>query len=345
MSLSHAALLPYGWSSERENELPPGTRPARILRHDGHTMLAVASMGTVVVRPSSELDPMPTVGDWVAILEASSSAADQVAALRVLPRRSLLRRQSADGVREQALAANVDLVLVTCGVDRPIRPGRIQRVAVQAWESGASPVLVLTKAAEPRALDLPRLELEHPGVPVLVTAALEGSGLDALREVVSGRTAVLVGESGAGKSTLANALLGRQVAATGAVREGDAKGRHTTTARQLHLLPGAGGGVLIDTPGIRSMGLAADVDSVDAAFTDIESLAADCRFTDCGHDSEPDCAVQAAVAGGQLAWGRLEGWRRLRREAASAALRASPHEFRAAGRRFGRAQRQAPKRR
>ena len=167
---------------------------------------------------------------------------------------------TADGTGSQALAANVDMVLITCGLDRPVRAGRIHRAAAQAWDADAHPVLLLTKAGAPGAadVDLPRLELEHPGMHVLVTSSQEGIGLDDLRALVAGRTAVLVGESGAGKSTLINALLGRDEVATGAVREGDAKGRHTTTSRQLHVLPGPGGGVVIDTPGIRSLGLFAE---------------------------------------------------------------------------------------
>lgn len=344
MSMTYPTLLPYGWSVDRSDQLPPGAVPARIVRDDGAALLGVTPSGVRVLRAPGPSGLAPTVGDWVAV-RASEPDADRLPVLEVLPRRSLLRRQSADGVGEQALAANVDVVLIACGIDRPVRAGRIQRVAVQAWDSGAIPVLVLTKVTDPGVLDLPSVELDHPGIQVLATAALEGVGVDAVREVVSGRTAVLVGESGAGKSTLVNALLGREVAATGAVRGGDAKGRHTTTSRQLHLLPGPGGGSLIDSPGIRSVGLASGSDSIDAAFPDIEVLAADCRFSDCAHASEPGCAVQRAVDEGQLDLGRVDSWHRLRREAANAALRATPHEFRAVARRFGRRARQVPKRR
>ena len=182
---------------------------------------------------------------------------------------------AADGSGAQALAANVDVVLITCGLDRPVRAGRIHRAAAQAWDAGARPVLLLTKSGASGSVevDLPRLELEHPGMQVLVTSAREGVGLDGVRDVVAGCTAVLVGESGAGKSTLTNALLGRDEVATGAVREGDAKGRHTTTSRQLHLIPGPGGGALIDTPGIRSLGLLTDTESVDATFGDLQAFA------------------------------------------------------------------------
>ena len=335
MTHDHVALQPYGWSIERSAQLRPGLEPARVLRHDGRTLLAITARGTRQLRIPPRLEPVPTVGDWVAV-PSTGEPDDELAIFEVLPRRSLLRRQSADEVGEQALAANVDLVLVTCGVDRPLRAGRVQRLAAQAWDAGATPVLVLTKAVDPEAVDLPRLELEHPGMQVVATAALEGVGLAQLRAVVAGRTAVLVGESGAGKSTLTNALLGREVAAVGRVRAGDAKGRHTTTSRQLHRLPGEGGGVLIDTPGIRSVGLAAEEDSVDAVFPDVTQLALDCRFADCRHAAEPGCAVRAALDEGRLAPARYEGWARLQREVANAALRATPHEWRAQNRRFGR---------
>lgn len=353
-TLSHpySALMPYGWSDERSAQLPPGTRPARIVRHDGASLLAATTSGPRSLRLQSRLDLAPTVGDWVAIrvdqpagdhrTRAGAPLIDAV--VSVLPRRSLLRRQSADERAEQALAANVDLVLVTCGVDRPVKAGRIQRLAAQAWDGGATPVLVLTKAVDAGMVDLPRLELEHPGLRVVACAALEGVGLADLRALVAGRTAVLVGESGAGKSTLANALLGADVAITGEVRTGDAKGRHTTTARHLHLLPGAGHGAIIDTPGIRSIGLAAGSEAVDAVFPDVEELAGGCRFSDCGHGSEPGCAVLAAVDEGRLAGERLLDWRRLQKEVASAELRATPHQYRAEGRRFGRMAKQVQQR-
>jgi ribosome biogenesis GTPase / thiamine phosphate phosphatase len=177
---------------------------------------------------------------------------------------------------------------------------------------------------------------------VLVVSTVDGDGLDGVREVAAGRTILLLGESGAGKSTLANALVGEEIAATGDVRAGDAKGRHTTTARQLHPLPG--GGVLVDTPGIRAVGLWVDPDAVASSFADVEVLAEACRFTDCAHDTEPDCAVRAAVETGDLAPGRLEAWAELQREAAAAARRADPRAQHAYERRFGRITKDAAKR-
>jgi ribosome biogenesis GTPase / thiamine phosphate phosphatase len=343
--LSHSpftVLEPYGWTAARAAQLPAGTHPSRVVRYDGASMLAVTPDGLRALRAVPWLDPPPTVGDWLAVRGAPDGDPHDIQVERVLERTSLLRRMTADGSGSQALAANVDIVLITCGLDRPVRAGRIHRAAAQAWDADAHPVLLLTKAGAPGAaeVDLPRLELEHPGMHVLVTSSQEGIGLDDLRALVAGRTAVLVGESGAGKSTLINALLGRDAIATGAVREGDAKGRHTTTSRQLHVLPGPGGGVVIDTPGIRSLGLFASSGSVDAAFADIQELAAECRFSDCRHDTEPGCAVLGARDSGELGQGRYDSWRRLQKEVASAAMRSSPHELRKHGRRFGRAARE-----
>ena len=226
----------------------------------------------------------------------------------------------------------------------PQRSGALIEIGIAiAWDAGATPVLVLTKAAghDP---EVSRLELENPGVQVIITSALEGIGVEEVRAVISGRTAVLLGESGAGKSTLVNALLGSDAADTGSVREGDAKGRHTTTSRQLHVLPGDAGGVIIDTPGIRSVGLFTDADAVDASFADIRELAAHCRFRDCRHHAEPGCAVLEAIEDSVLPAGRYESWRRLQREVASAARRANPHEQRRRGKTFSRAAKEGARR-
>ncbi|HEX6887253.1 MAG TPA: ribosome small subunit-dependent GTPase A [Candidatus Nanopelagicales bacterium] len=339
-------LLPFGLDQAVLSALPPQTEPVRIIRHDGQTLLGVGAGGRLPVRASPRLAPTPTVGDWAAVpaqdpradpAVPAVDAASPLPLLAVLPRRSLLRRLAADEVGDQALAANVDLVLITCGADRPIRAGRVQRVAAQAWDAGATPVLVVTKVGAPgsSAVDGPRLELEHPGMQVMLTSALEDLGMAPLRALLAGRTAVLVGESGAGKSTLTNALLGRAEAATGAVRASDAKGRHTTTARQLHLLPDPGG-CLIDTPGVRAVGFAADAAAVDEVFADVAELALACRFTDCGHRTEPGCAVLAALDAGALPAARYDGWLRLQREVASARVRSSPQAQREHERRFAR---------
>ncbi|HET6953110.1 MAG TPA: ribosome small subunit-dependent GTPase A, partial [Acidimicrobiales bacterium] len=213
-----------------------------------------------------------------------------------------------------------------------------------AWDAGAVPAVVLAKADLVAGVDerVAATAAAHPGVDVLATSVATAEGVADLRALIGDRSVVLVGESGAGKSSLTNVLAGEEVMATGDVRSGDAKGRHTTTSRQAHPLPG--GGVLIDTPGLREVGLWADLDAVAATFSDIEDLAAGCRFGDCAHDGEPGCAVTGAVADGTLAAARLDQWRALEREAAAAALRASPHLLRARGRRFSRVAKDAQRR-
>jgi ribosome biogenesis GTPase len=339
MSTGEPALVPYGWSERWAACLAghPGCAPARVVRHDGAGLLLATAAGVVAVPFTRRLDPAPTVGDWIAL--------DGDEPVAVLERTSLLTRGDAEGEFGQALAANVDLVLLVCGLDRPVKAGRIDRAAALAWDAGATPVVVLTKAVlhpEPEQVAA-EVATASPGLDVLVTSAKEGVGLDPVRALVRDRTVTMLGESGAGKSSLLNALTGEELAATQAVRSGDAKGRHTTTTRELYVLPS--GGVLIDSPGIRAVGLWVDPDAVDTAFPDVDELALDCRFTDCGHDTEPGCAVRAAVEDGALPRERLDAWRSLRREAEAAARRAQPHEQRRYGKQFARITKEAQKRR
>jgi ribosome biogenesis GTPase len=211
-----------------------------------------------------------------------------------------------------------------------------------AWESGASPVVVLTKVdlAADVTEAMAAAEAAAGAVSVLATSSVTGEGLDELRALAGpGRTLVLLGPSGVGKSTIVNHLLGQDVQATGAVRTGDARGRHTTTSRQLVPLPG--GGVLLDTPGLRSLPLWNAGAGVAATFDDVETLAAGCRFRDCGHEGEPGCAVQAAVDDGRLPARRLASWSKLHQELDALALRQDAQATRAAGRRMGRTIREA----
>jgi ribosome small subunit-dependent GTPase A len=215
------------------------------------------------------LEPQPTVGDWIAFKDGEVVA--------VLPRRSLLRRRNAHGDGEQQLAANIDKVLLVCGLDRPVKDGRIQRGTAISRDAGAEPVVVLTKASRDGASEVDpqqaadEVRAAHPGIDVIVTSVKEGIGIDELRSIIGNDTVTLLGESGAGKSSIVNALLGDDVVTIGDVRESDSKGRHTTTTRELHLLPG--GGVLIDSPGIRAVGLVADNDGVAETFADVDDIA------------------------------------------------------------------------
>ena len=258
---------------------------------------------------------MPVVGDWVA---ARMVAAVQAIVEAVLPRRSLFSRRAA-GRREdqQPIAANVDVVFLVCGLDGDFNLRRLERYLTLAAESGAAPVVVLNKAD--LCGDLGARVKETVAVagnaPVVAASAESEHGLDGLMEFVApGRTVALLGSSGVGKSTIVNRLLGEEHLRTGEVRSDDSHGRHTTTHRELVLLPR--GGVLIDTPGMRELQLWAGADAVDATFAEIQALAANCRYGDCSHEGEPGCAVERALADGSIARDRWESYRKLLREAA-----------------------------
>jgi len=269
-----------------------------------------------VATPTGErMIPVPdmAVGDWVAL--DGDTVGD------VIPRWSELARLGPLGQR-QVLAANLDLVLIAAPGDR-LSSARVERELVIAWESGARPVVVLTKLdlAPPDAVD--ELTSRLVAVDVVATSAVNGDGMDEIRSLlVHPVTAAFLGPSGAGKSTLINALLGEDRLAVGDVRDQDQRGRHTTTTRRLVPLPS--GGSLIDMPGLRSLGTDASDDAVTATFGDIDELADTCRFADCSHEMEPGCAVTSAVARGDLDPARLESYRKLARETAFEQRRADP---------------------
>lgn len=331
-----AALAPLGWNDRRQAELDalgrPDAAPARIGRVDRGGALAIGVAGT------DRLDAAGLVtGDWVAVAEGRLAA--------VLERRTLLSRRAAGRAdAEQPIAANVDVVVVVQGLDRPLRDRRLHRALALAWDSGATPVIALTKAdLDDRAAEVALTVEASCGVDAHAVSVRTAQGLAAIAALARpGRTLVLVGESGAGKSSLVNALVGEEALATGAVRAGDAKGRHTTTAR--HLVPLPGGGALIDTPGVRELGLWGSEEGVAAAFADITSLAEGCRFADCRHRGEPGCAVVRAVEEGRLDAGRLHSLHDLTRESEALALRADERAWRAHGRRFSRIARDASRR-
>jgi ribosome biogenesis GTPase / thiamine phosphate phosphatase len=332
--VSNDALVRLGYDDSMAAYLDGVGTPGRVARADRGACLVLTADGSVHADVPRGLETPPATGDWVALVD------DTVAA--VAPRRGAIVRADPSGAgAPQVLAAHVDLVFVVHGLDRPLRPGRIERSLVLAWEAGVEPMVVVTKMdlGDVGAL-LDELEAAAPGVAVHLTSATQGTGLDGLAAVLGGhRTAALLGESGAGKSTLVNLLAGGEVMATGAVRRGDAKGRHTTTAR--HLVPLPSGGVLLDTPGLRQLGLWSGEEGLAATFADIETLAAGCRFRDCAHTGEPGCAVAAAVADGRLSARRLAGFAKLRRELEHQAGVVSEHERREQGRQAQRAYRAA----
>ena len=336
-----APLRALGWDDDWARalaEVGPTARPARVLRHHGAGLVVALDDGPRTVMFTLRMDPEPTVGDWVALVD------DEV--VTILPRRSLLRRRASHGGGEQQLAANIDRLLLVCGLDRPVKDGRIQRGTAIAHDAGAEPVVVLTKSAGPDSIDPEDAAAEvragNPGVAVVVTSVREGVGVEVLHDLIAGKSVALLGESGAGKSSIVNALLGTEVALTGEVREGDSKGRHTTTTRELHLL--VDGGVLIDSPGIREVGLVSEAEAVEETFPEVTEAAEGCRFRDCAHEAEPGCAITAGIASGQLDPVRVARWKALLTEAEGSQVIARPEETKKAGKRFAKEYKEAQRR-
>ena len=317
--LLHSLGWDDGWEAAFAEHRAAGLLAARVaVQHRGAYDL-IGEPGEVrasaIVRLARE-GGLPAVGDWVAF--------DPEAGLieAVLPRRTAVSRKEVwHAVKEQVLAANVDIVFLTQGLPLDFSPRRLERYLAMAWESGAQPIVLLTKTdlVDDVAPYLAEAELATRGAcPVLTVSARTGQGLDEVRALFGeNKTAVLLGSSGVGKSTIVNALAGNEDIATQEVREADQKGRHTTTRRELVLL--ASGGVVLDTPGMRELQLW-DAD-LQQTFGDIEEIAARCRFADCSHDQEPDCAIQAALADGSLSAERWESYSKLQREIAALELR------------------------
>jgi ribosome biogenesis GTPase len=316
------ALARIGWragdAALPAGALDAGRRLARVVEQhrsgyrvdDGAALFPVAAPAAMV---RAGVDPLarPAVGDWVVLAPGKPPMVE-----RLLARRSALVRAAA-GERHvaQVIAANVDVVLVVCGLDDDYNPRRIERYLVLVEGSGALPVVVLTKADKVADPESRRREVERlaPGAVVLAVDAKDRATADALAPFVGpGSTAVLVGSSGAGKSTLTNTLLGLDRQKTGEVRASDSRGRHTTVHRALIPLPA--GGCLVDTPGMRELKLTGAEDLDAGQFADIAELATGCRFRDCAHAAEPGCAVQAALAEGRIDPGRWQNWLKLQAE-------------------------------
>ncbi len=334
------SLSSLGWNDSLAAGLPAGLIPARVARVDRGAAEVLYAGGQLQVhygahvRRAAAADPvaLPCVGDWAALRELPEGRFELEA---LLPRRTAfvrggVGRLSRGGLsgdsQGQVLAANVDVVFVAepaLHATDTADLGRIERLLALAWESGALPVVLITKSdlvGEGLDFLIREVRTAAPGVDVHAVCSISGEGVDIVRGHLEGtRTAVVLGASGAGKSTLVNALAGAEVMETQQVRAGDGRGRHTTVHREL--IPLSNGGLIIDTPGIRRIGLYDMGEGVDMVFSDIEELAERCRFADCGHDSEPGCAVIAAIEDGSLPERRLESWNKLQREAAWMASR------------------------
>ena len=320
---NNAALEELGWNDDFANALAalggPAIAPGRVSADFGVRFLVESAHGPVTATlsgPLRQAERRVAVGDWVGLYPG-------LAEIRyVLPHRTAIRRNApGNEAHEQVLAANIDLVFLASAVGSDFNPRRIERLLTAAYQSGAAPIVLLTKADLDEILPYEhQLAVIAPRVPVVAVSGLRGDGIQELRAyLLRGKTAVLIGSSGVGKSTLINHLLGAESLPTGEVHR-SGQGRHTTSHRQLIKLPG--GSMIIDTPGLREVQIWAGGDTLGVAFADIDDLARRCRFTDCQHRQEPGCAVIAAEAAGALGTSRLTNYRKLQGELRAIEVRA-----------------------
>jgi ribosome biogenesis GTPase len=322
------SLADLGWNDFFAATFAPyaeqGLVAGRVMRELRGVYAVVTAEGEMTASPAGRLwhgdrgeegVGSPAVGDWVAV-RPPTSPTEPGLIRAILPRRSKFSRKAAGSrTDEQVVAANVDTVFLMTGLDGDFNPRRIERYLAAGWESGAEPVLILSKAdlSDGVATRVQEIEEIALGVPVHAVSSRTGQGMEDLTPYLRpGRTVSVLGSSGVGKSTLINFLLGRDVQKTGGVRASDDRGRHTTTHRALFITPS--GALLLDTPGMRELQLWEADEGLGATFADIEELAEGCRFNDCAHDGTPGCAVEAAVEEGTLAPGRLESYRKLQSE-------------------------------
>lgn len=308
------------WESIFASYASRGLKPARVTAVFSHQLEVHSDEGRYLLARSGKLSyealyaaQHPAVGDFVAI-EASSSGG--ILVREVLSRRSCLSRQEVGGPEAQVIAANVDVALIIQSLSGDYNLSRAQRYLAMVWEAGITPLIILSKSDElgPEEAEekLRLMEANCPGTEVIPISALTGDGMDILsRRLLSGKTFVAMGSSGVGKSTLLNAMMGREIMATQAVREDDQRGRHTTTHRQMFLLPQ--GSVFVDTPGMREFGLFS-FGGVSEAFPDVVAVASGCRFRDCRHQDEPGCAVRGAIEHGELDEKRWSDYVKLQNE-------------------------------
>lgn len=319
------SLAELGWDeffqSEYQRLAEAGLQPARVVEELKNSFRVHSEAGELHAELSGRMHlatqggkAKPAVGDWVVV--APRAAEGRATIHGVLPRKSKVSRKVAGrAIAEQVIAANLVTIFVVSSLNRDFNVRRIERYLAMVWESGACPVVLLTKSdlCENAAQLVSEMEDVAIGAPVHAVSAQFGEGMDALSAYLrTGRTVALIGSSGVGKSTIVNRLLGREVLMTKPIREGDDRGRHATTSRRLVMLPG--GGMLIDTPGMRELQLWQADAGLERAFSDISELAANCRFRDCTHQAEPGCAVRKAMEAGELDAERLDSLRKLERE-------------------------------
>jgi ribosome biogenesis GTPase len=330
-------LETYGWDGFFAEAFAPlaaeGFEAGRVFLQHNRALMLYTAAGELQAETTGRLrfhargaEDLPAVGDWVAFRRVSEEEKAKIH--EILPRRSKFSRRAAGSeTAEQIVAANVDTVFLVTGLDHDFNPRRVERYLIMAWESGAEPVVVLNKADLIEEVEERRREIESvaPGVPVLALSAKRGVGVEQLLPYVGrGRTVALMGSSGTGKSTITNRLLGAEVQRTQEVRLEDARGRHTTTHRELFVLPGAG--LVLDTPGMRELQLLVSERGLRETFEEIEAAAALCRFTDCRHEGEPGCAVREALDEGRLDPQRYQNYRKMQAEMRHTATLVDPRK-------------------
>lgn len=320
-------LQSLGWKPFFQQQLDSEKHllPARVSRQDLNRYHLLSENGPLIgILPGrirkeiSSKAELPTVGDWVLVTPADDSDESQVVIQKTLDRASKFsRKEAGEKFDEQVVAANIDMVFIVTGLDENFNVARIERYLVLTWNSGALPVIVLNKTDICTDLDKKLSEVEEiaRGTPIYPVSALTNRGLENLKNYIEpGCTAAVLGSSGVGKSTIINNILGFDHFKTGEVRQTDSKGRHTTTHRELCLLDN--GGLVIDTPGMREIQIWADEDTMKATFEDVEAYIGQCKFTDCQHETEPGCALQRAIADGQLDAERLDSYQKFGQEMA-----------------------------
>lgn len=337
--MHRSELVNFGWDlawAEAFAETGLQGVPGRISRVERGESDVVTENGVVRALSDSQRSQSstaPVTGDWVSVSELDGVWTIDA----ILERRTaLVRRDPGEREEQQPLSANVDVVFLAHGFDRPFRAGKLERFVVLAWNAGAKPVVVLTKADLSDSAQSAELtgivQAVAPGVEVVTTSVESGDGLDRIRELLQPNlSGTLLGESGAGKSSLVNALLETEAQETQPVRSGDAKGRHTTITRDMLQIPT--GGVLIDTPGVRAVGLWDAEDALYQVFSDITDAASGCRFNDCAHVGEPGCAVSALVDAGEIDPRRLDRYQQMVAELAEIEQRLVERERAPKGRR------------
>lgn len=315
------SIADYGWNKYFQTEWlkqdRTGLEPGRVVADYGQRLQVVVEDGEILAERQTKGGITPAVigvGDWV---EVDRAQVNQTPVIRgIVPRKTKFSRlASGQLVREQIVAANMDFVFLTQSLNYDFNPRRLERYLIATWESGAIPVVVLTKRDCCSDLDEKMAQTGEtaPGVAIHAISALTGEGLDELRQYLNpGKTVALLGSSGVGKSTLVNTLAGQEILKTQEIREDDSKGRHTTSHREIILLPN--GGLIMDTPGMRTMGLWEADTGMEVLFGDIESLVLSCRFSDCQHLNEPGCAVREALESGSLELRRWQSWLKLQKE-------------------------------